>query len=206
MSQLVIIGSGGHAGVVIDAINYWNYWKDGRYTPRLVIVDDTLEPGQMRHGRIVSRTGNITYPDLCEVFIAIGDNAVRERISAEWSFVYTNVIHPKSDVRTPILTRGNYIGANAVINPGCRVGNFCIINTGAILEHDSSIGDFSSLAPGVVTGGRVKIGDRTAIGLGAMIRDGVTIGNNCSIGMGAVVLDDIPDNSTAWGNPARIQK
>ncbi len=86
------------------------------------------------------------------------------------------------------------------------MGNFSIINTGVILEHDSLVGDFTHLAPRVVTGGNVRIGSRTFIGLNATIRDNITIGNNCVIGAGSVVLKDVTDNTTWWGVPARLIK
>lgn len=39
-----------------------------------------------------------------------------------------------------------------------------------------------------------------------MIVGGVKIGNNVTIGAGSVVVKDIPDNSVAVGNPARVLK
>lgn len=32
----------------------------------------------------------------------------------------------------------------------------------------------------------------------------MTIGNNCVIGSGSVVVNDIPENSIAVGNPAKV--
>ena len=50
----------------------------------------------------------------------------------------------------------------------------------------------------------VIIGDNVWIGGNAVINPGVTIGNNCVIGAGSVVTKNIPDNSIAVGNPARV--
>ncbi len=50
----------------------------------------------------------------------------------------------------------------------------------------------------------VTIGNDCWIGGNAIICPGVTIGNGCVIGAGAVVTKDIPDNSLAVGNPARV--
>jgi len=50
----------------------------------------------------------------------------------------------------------------------------------------------------------IVIGDNVWLGSHVIILPGVTIGNNCVIGAGAVVTKDIPDNSTAVGNPAKV--
>ncbi len=55
-------------------------------------------------------------------------------------------------------------------------------------------------------GKAITIGDDVWVGGGSIILPGVTIGSNCVIGAGSVVTKDIPDNSMAVGNPARVIK
>jgi len=203
-SGWIIIGAGGHAGVVIDAIVSKDETVAG-------ILDDLHSIGSCRHGYQVLGKSDDWKGILQPTFIAIGDNAGREEVFMRIITVkdiFENVRHKTAVVGgyKPDMCFGTYFGANSVVGPNCDIGAFCIVNTGAILEHDSVLGDFSHLCPGVVTGGRVKIGSRTFVGVGACIRDGVTIGDNCTIGMGAVVTKSIPDNCKAWGNPARIIK
>ena len=52
----------------------------------------------------------------------------------------------------------------------------------------------------------VKIGANFWIGGSVTILPGVTIGDNVVIGAGAVVAKDIPSNTVAVGNPAKIIK
>ena len=49
----------------------------------------------------------------------------------------------------------------------------------------------------------ITVGDNVWIGGNVTVCPGVTIGNNSVIGAGAVVTHDIPDNSLAFGVPAR---
>lgn len=50
----------------------------------------------------------------------------------------------------------------------------------------------------------VSIGHDCWLGANVVVCPGVSIGNNCVIGAGSVVTRDIPDNSFAAGNPARV--
>ena len=52
----------------------------------------------------------------------------------------------------------------------------------------------------------VRIGNNVWIGGDVTILPGVTIGDNCTIGAGSVVTHDIPANTVAAGNPARVIK
>ena len=52
----------------------------------------------------------------------------------------------------------------------------------------------------------VTIGNNVWIGGSVTILAGATIGDNCTIGAGSVVTRDIPANSVAVGNPARVVK
>lgn len=52
----------------------------------------------------------------------------------------------------------------------------------------------------------VSVGNNVWIGGSVTILPGVTIGDNVTIGAGSVVVSDIPANSVAVGNPARVVK
>lgn len=50
------------------------------------------------------------------------------------------------------------------------------------------------------------VGDNTVVGMGSIILSGAVVGKNCIIGAGALVTGKmvIPDNSMAFGNPAKV--
>lgn len=50
----------------------------------------------------------------------------------------------------------------------------------------------------------ISIGSDVFIGVNSIVMPGVNIGSRVVIGAGAVVTKDIPDNSVAVGNPARV--
>lgn len=184
---MIIFGKGGHAGVVMDVIlkKFPNeeFHQVDESSPLMGVYENEA------------------------AFIAIGENTARERIS-KIGCNFFNVCHPCSLQSAEVLTaiKGTFFGAFSYVGTNSKVGNFCIMNTFSVLEHDSSMGDFSHLCPGVVTGGRVRIGSRTTIGISTVIRDGITIGNNCIIGMASCVTKNVPDNQVWFGNPARFVK
>jgi sugar O-acyltransferase (sialic acid O-acetyltransferase NeuD family) len=120
-------------------------------------------------------------------------------------FFIPNIISPSACVsKYATLGRGIFIGNNTVVNIGSKICDCAIINTGAIVEHDTVIGPFAHIAPGVVLGGGVSVGQRTHIGAGSVVKQKVHIGQNSMIGMGSVVLHSITDATLAYGNPCKV--
>lgn len=91
----------------------------------------------------------------------------------------------------------------AVVNPNAKIGRGCIINTGAIVEHDCVIEDFVNICPGVSMGGHTRIGRKSFIGIGSTIIDDIKIGRESTVGAGAAVIRDVPDNIVVVGVPAK---
>ena len=69
-----------------------------------------------------------------------------------------------------------------------------------ILCHDASTKKFL----GYTKIGRVSIGDNVFIGAETVVLPGVHIGSNVVIGANSTVTHNIPDNSVAFGSPARV--
>lgn len=139
--------------------------------------------------------------------VGIGDNHIREKVSKlilSKNKSLLNTIHITSLVaRNAKLGSGNFIARNVSVNPLVEIGNFCILNTGCIVEHECIVKDSAHIAPGAVLAGNVEVGERTFIGSNAVVKQGVKIGNDVIVGAGSVVLRDIPDHKKVVGNPSR---
>ena len=86
------------------------------------------------------------------------------------------------------------------------MGANCIINTGAVVDHDCQIGEHSHICPGVRLAGNVRIGMGVMVGTGTSIIPGMEVGDEAVIGAGSVVVRPIPSRSVAMGVPARITR
>jgi len=101
---------------------------------------------------------------------------------------------------------GIQLPKSSSIGPGLMIHHF----GGIILNSNTVIGKNCTLRHNVTIGNKSEIddvpviGDNVSIGCGAVIIGRIKIGNNVTIGANAVVLKDVPDNSIAVGNPARI--
>jgi 2,3,4,5-tetrahydropyridine-2-carboxylate N-succinyltransferase/tetrahydrodipicolinate N-acetyltransferase len=76
------------------------------------------------------------------------------------------------------------------------VGKHCHIGAGTVL---AGVVEPASATP-------VVIEDNVMIGANAVVIEGVRVGHDSVIGAGAVVIRDVPPNSVAVGNPARVIK
>lgn len=89
-------------------------------------------------------------------------------------------------------------------------GGFVFAHPYATIINAEIIGDnFSCLhctTLGATSKGRPIVGNNVSLGANVVIIGNVKIGNNVTIGAGSVVVKDIPDNSVAVGNPAKVIK
>lgn len=201
--KVVIIGAGGHAKVIADIIE-----KSGDEI--VGFLDDNKEIGTtiIKEYKVIGDLNNrfamaVTKENL-EFIIAIGDNKKREEISHSPNLKFYTAIHPSAQIGLDVeIKEGTVVMANVCINSSAKIGKHCIINTGAIIEHDNIIEDFVHISPNVALGGTVKIGKNTHVGIGSTIKNNITICENCKIGAGAVVVKDIEKEGTYVGVPAK---
>ncbi len=202
--RLIVVGAGGHARVVIDAVE-----KQGRYEIAGVLDDAASAPGTAVLGYPVlggrEMLGRAGLPE--RAIVAIGMPAARGAWIAHLAdkgFELPAIVHPHASVGRGVeIGWGSVVFAGAVVNSGTRIGRGVIVNTGASVDHDCELGDLVHVAPGAHLAGGVRVGERAHIGIGACVIQGLEIGADAVIGAGAAVLCSIASGTTAVGVPAR---
>lgn len=200
-ASVLLLGAGGHAKVVLDALTSAGYQVAG-----------WCGPGEPAAWRGLAAMGDddqpwSDQPHAHGLVLGMGDLEVRKRLADRFSgrgFTFPAIAHTAAYVADPRdLADASQVMAGAVVQPDVRLGRGSIVNTGARLDHDCRIGAFAHLGPGSVLCGDVRIGDGVLVGAGATVLPGITIGDGACVAGGAVVIADVAQGTTVLGNPAR---
>ncbi len=208
MKDIIVIGSSGHARVVIDILE-----KEKKY--KIVgLIDDFRQKGEVTLGyKVIGMCKDLPHlaseHNTLNGIVAIGDNFIRHQIVENIlallpGFTFISTVHPMASIAKSVLIgKGSVIMGGSAINSNCTIGKFCICNTNSSLDHDSVLENFASLAPGVTVGGNVRIGSFSAVCIGTTIVHNVTVGKHTVIGAGATLLNGVGDYRLIYGSPAK---
>ena len=197
-NRLVIIGAGGHGKVIADIALKIGYTD-------IVFVDDNAV-GYCMDYPIIGKSENIELQNdgATDFVIAVGNNKIRRQIAEQHDINWVTLVHPSAQIGVNVtIGAGTVVMAGAVINPCATIGEHCIINTCAVVEHDNAIENYVHISPKAALGGTVCVGEGTHIGIGATVKNNLNICGNCTIGAGAVVVKDITESAIYLGVPAK---
>jgi acetyltransferase-like isoleucine patch superfamily enzyme len=174
-----------------NAINHW-------YVRRFIApqFDSLGSIPEIAHPRSLVIFGRNIHLGKYAQIICASDNCVR----------FTSWPSKQADAEIVI---GNYCliapGVRISAAQSIRIGDNCMFAANVTISDSDWHGIYNRIRPfrctkSVVIENNVWLGERV------IVNKGVTIGENSVVGAGAVVTKDIPANSVAAGNPARIIK
>lgn len=194
LEKISIVGLGGHAKVVLDAIKSCGFSIDGYFD---VKITQTSKLNYLGKENLFTSGFNI--------FITVGDNGLRKKI---YDTVKSKnnldfcIIHPSTHISpSALIGKQSFLAPGCVVNADVEIETGVIINSNATVEHDSRIGEFSHIAPGTTLCGGVNIGINCLVGANSTVLPGINIGDNVIVGAGSVVNRDLESNSIYIGNP-----
>ncbi len=210
--KCIILGGGGHAKVLIDAIQ-----AGGKVEVIAVLDHDPSLAGKKILGVPVRGSDEMILELAVEAdsFVvgigSVGNPSARMKLfenALAAGLKPLTVIHPKAVVSPHArIGEGCMLYAGSIVNPDACIGRNVIINTGAIIEHDCMIGDHVHVATGARLAGTVNVGMGAHIGAGAVIRQKGEVGEFAVVGGGGVVVKPVKPGETVVGNPAHpLQK
>jgi len=200
----VIIGYSGHAYVVAES--YISQGNTLEYYTNLFKVENN--PFNLAYLGCETDPNFRGWDMRLAFILGIGDNNLRYKVAQlllSKSQIIESVIDPNSIFsKSSNIGIGIFASKGVLVNAFSKIGDFTILNTGCIIEHECEISTAVHIAPGAVLAGNVKIGKRSFIGANSVIKQGVEIGDDVIIGAGSVIINNISSNTKIVGNPGRI--
>lgn len=176
------------------------------------------------------------FPSGSGTTVLIGEwDRVREVLEGADNVVYHHVENDRRNSAIPLLDLkavNSRIEPGCMIREGAEIGEHVIGMMGAVVNIGAVVGDGTMLDMNCVVGARALVGanchvgagavlagvleppsadpvvieDDVLIGANAVVLEGVRVGRNSVVAAGAVVTKDVPANSVAAGQPARVIK
>lgn len=195
--EVTFIGGGGHCRSLLQML------------PRYIVANGytDLHPAENMPLQYLGDDSVITPGDWLHIAVALGPDdslTVRRRLidSLKEGHKFLSLIAETSICATNTeIGNGTAVMHGAIIN-GAKIGQHCIINSGAVIEHEVKLGENCFIGPGAVICGGAEIGSDVIIGAGATVRNGVKICSGATVGMGAAVVSDITEPGKYVGVPA----
>lgn len=212
-----LVGAGGYGREVMPlAYSSLKFELNERRAKLIFVAEDIKDESSVNGYSVISLEKFLLLSNPKKFNVAIGDSAVRQRISEVFLKLGIEAFPVKSD--NAVVMDNNEIGPGSILSPfvtitsNVKIGSFFHANIYSYIAHDCVIGDYVTFAPSVKCNGNVLIEDHAYIGTGAIIKQGMkgnplVIGQGAVVGMGAVVTKSVAPYTTVIGNPARpIQK
>ena len=159
---------------------------------------------------ISSETEFDEYSKRCEGFvIGIGGHNGRDRVCYA-ERLERNGLEPISAIHaTAYFGKGCKVGkgilvmARVVVSDDVEIGDYSLLNTACVIDHDCKIGKGVHVMGAAAIAGNVSIGDYASIGLNATVLPNIKIELGAYIGAGAVVTKNVHEKEVVMGVPAR---
>ena len=194
---VVIIGAGGHGGVVLDVLR-----AIGASAVAFADSNPALRGANVLGIPVIGGDNAVFEgypPDSMMLANGVGGHdstdarrSVFERFS-DRGYRFMTLRHPSAIV-SPSATVGDgvQVMAGAVLQPAAEIGPNTIINTRSSIDHDCKIGSHVHIAPGAILSGGVNVADGAHLGAGCVVIQGIRIGERAFVAAGAVVVRDVP--------------
>jgi sugar O-acyltransferase (sialic acid O-acetyltransferase NeuD family) len=205
---VLLIGSGGHASVLLDMLIEQKINVLGYVSP-LPAVNQKLfsDLHWFKSDEDILLFDKLTIK-LINGIGSLPGNTLRAHIYHKYKdlgYSFASLVSEDAGVsRYATLEEGVQVMRGAIIQTGTSVAYNSIVNTGSVIDHDCSIGRHNHIAPGVTISGQVTSKENVHFGTGSSVIQSININENVIVGAGSTITKDVEANSIFF--PARITK
>ncbi len=185
--NLLIVGAGGHGRCCLDIARDMNIFEN------IALLDDNHINEKINDCDVIGSVDemNSYYPEYTNIFIAIGNNKIRNKLmlqAQEMGYSLPILKHSRSIIsQYALIGNGSVIFPNAVVEANAVIKGGCIIAANSVVNHDAYIDECvlvntsSVIRPNTVINKYVSIGSRclitanTTIDQDMIVKDGEVI-------------------------------
>lgn len=207
MDEIVVIGGGGHAKVVVSILRKLQRYRIVGYTDpegRGSLLGAPYLGADRELAALASRLQKLN------AVLAIGQVGLGEKRHEIWTRLQSQVLSFPAIVSPAAIVNegvsfgdGTVVMDGVVINCGAKIGCGAIVNTNSTIEHDVVLEDWVHVAPGATISGGVTVGRFSMVGAGSTVIEGIKIASGCMVGAGATIVRDLTKPGVYVGTPAR---
>jgi sugar O-acyltransferase (sialic acid O-acetyltransferase NeuD family) len=195
---VLMIGAGGHAGVLLGELRNEKKVIFGVLDPKLTIGSSFMGSNVLGDDKYLARC-SVEEVHLINGLGMLPGDSKRNEVFKELTtrgFSFSSVVSKRAIIsESATLMHGAQVMAGAVIQPEASIGENAVVNTNSSIDHGSILEANVWVSPGVTVCGDVKIGRDSYISAGAIILQGVTIRPGTVVPAGTVVKAGKSDSS-----------
>lgn len=204
MTEVIIVGAGGHAAELDDYIAYNNKLSDRAELKVIGFLDDDPD-SYIRYRFSGPYLGKISdHKVLKKQVYLMGIANLKYRRSiinkiVSNGGVFLTFVHKSAFVSdSAIIGEGTIIGPNVNVGPNVKIGKNNLINSRSSLGHDTVVGNYNFVSPNVCFSGFTVVGDENLFGINSASIPGIHVGDRNKIAAGMVLDQNISNESVVF--------
>ena len=211
MKNIILIGAGGNAAVILSTIFDIN--KNNKLYKILGFLEEKKKKfNNLKYlGKINKITINKLLKNKDNIFVwtlistLLSEKSIKrlEKLNIP-IYKFAKIIHPTATVSDLAkIGRGSTIHPNVNIGPNVVIGNHVHIFSQSIVGHNTHLSNYCYVANSVSIGAKIKAGKGVYFGSNSSIIEKLKIYPWTIIGLGSVLLKSVKEKSIMVGNPAK---
>jgi len=204
MTEIIIIGAGGHGAELDEYIQYSNRLKGVDEYNVIGFLDDNPDKyaNYSLSAPLLGGVRDHTVRHDCAYLMGIANLKYRKRFVEQYlelGAVFVSLIHPSAYISpSSTIGKGVVIAPMANIGPNVKIGDFTLVNSRCSLGHDTHLGKYNFICPNVCFSGFTTIGDENLFGINSATIPGIKVGNNNKIAAGMVLDKNVGNDEVVF--------
>ena len=204
MTDIIIIGAGGHAAELDEYIRYSQKVTGNKDFNVIGFLDDN--PGNYaRYKHSAPLIGSIKGHKVIngqKYVIGIASIEYRRKVVERFLLEgaeLISLVHRSAYIsESANVGTGSIIGPNANLGPNVKIGNYTLINARCSMGHDTVVGDYNIISPNVCFSGFTEVGDDNLFGINSATIPGIKVGNRNKIAAGMTLDQNVGDDTVVF--------